>query len=77
MRGGQVETAMSVQPPVQPPKVRFAEPTTEAERIAILLMTEWERIEGRPVNSSFVRNFYDLGRVVEADRERWAGDDGK
>lgn len=45
----------------------------EVDRVARLLMAEWERVEGRPVNTSYVATFVDMARVVIADRDRIAG----
>ena len=42
---------------------------TEVDRIARLLMAEWERVEGTPVNASYVATFADMARAVIADRE--------
>ena len=40
----------------------------ELNRIARLLISEWERVERKPVNVSYVATFVDLARAVIADR---------
>jgi hypothetical protein len=42
----------------------------ELDRVARLLMNEWERVEGKPVNPSYIATFVDMARVVIADRKR-------
>lgn len=41
---------------------------TEVDRVARLLMAEWERVEKTSVNTSYITTFCDLARVVIADR---------
>ena len=43
-------------------------PRAEVDRVARLLIAEWERIEKKPVNVSYVANFADMARVVIADK---------
>lgn len=43
---------------------------SEVDRVAWLLMAEWERVEHRPVGVSYVATFADLARAVIADRTR-------
>jgi hypothetical protein len=45
-------------------------PREEVDRVARMLIAEWERVEGRRVNVSYVATFADLARVVAADRAR-------
>jgi uncharacterized coiled-coil protein SlyX len=61
---------------------------TEVDRVARLLMAEWERVEKNPVNVSYIATFCDLARAVIADRDlkppiaplaigsTWTGPDG-
>lgn len=42
----------------------------EVDRVARLLIAEWERVEGSPVNVSYIATFSDMARVVIADRRR-------
>lgn len=42
---------------------RFAEPKDEVNYLALILMEEWERIEG-PVTSSYVSTFADMARAL-------------
>jgi hypothetical protein len=39
----------------------------EVDRVARLLIAEWERVEHKPVNVSYVSTFADMARVVIAD----------
>lgn len=39
----------------------------ETDRIARVLMAEWERAEGKPVNPSYVATFADMARAVLDD----------
>lgn len=41
----------------------------EVNRVANLLIAEWERIERKKVNVSYVSNFADMARVVISDRK--------
>jgi hypothetical protein len=41
---------------------------SEVDRVARLLIVEWERVEGKPVNVSYVSTFVDMARIVIADR---------
>jgi hypothetical protein len=41
----------------------------EVDRVARLLMAEWERVEEKPVGVSYVATFADLARVVIRDRQ--------
>lgn len=41
----------------------------EIDRVAQLLMDEWERVEGKPVNASYVATFVDMARTVIADQK--------
>jgi hypothetical protein len=45
-----------------------SEDRAEVDRVARLLMAEWERVEEKPVGLSYVATFADLARVVIADR---------
>lgn len=45
-------------------------PRHEVDRVARLLMAEWERVEGKPINVSYIATFADLARVVAADQAR-------
>jgi hypothetical protein len=38
----------------------------EVDHIARLMMAEWERVEGKPVNVSYVATFADMARVILA-----------
>lgn len=40
----------------------------EVNRMAVLLMDEWERVEHEKVSASFVATFVDLARAVIIDR---------
>ena len=40
----------------------------ELDRVANLLMAEWERVEGAPVGASYVATFVDMARVVIRDQ---------
>lgn len=42
----------------------------ELNRVSSLLIAEWERVEGKPVNVSYVATFVDMARVVIADAAR-------
>ncbi len=42
----------------------------ELNRVSLLLIAEWERVERRKVNPSYVSTFVDMARVVIADRPR-------
>ncbi len=44
--------------------------TDEDNRIAKLLMAEFERVEHRPVTASWVATFADMARAVRLDREQ-------
>lgn len=37
---------------------------SEVDRIAKMLIAEWERVEGEKVNVSYVATFVDMARVV-------------
>lgn len=41
----------------------------EIDRVGRLLIAEWERVEGGPVNVSYIATFADMARVMIADRE--------
>ena len=41
----------------------------ELNRVAWLLIREWERVEQKPVTISYYATFVDMARVVIADRE--------
>jgi hypothetical protein len=41
----------------------------ELDRVARLLIDEWERVEGVQINPSYVATFVDMARVILADRE--------
>ncbi len=43
-------------------------PRDEVDRVARLLIAEWERVERRAVNLSYVATFADMARVVIEDR---------
>lgn len=47
---------------------RWAEPPTEVDRVAALLIETWETAEGAKVNPSYVATFVDMARAVIADR---------
>src|SRR3954471_13662019 len=40
----------------------------EIDRVARILIAEWERVEGTPVNVSYLATFVDMARAVIADR---------
>lgn len=42
--------------------------SAEVDRVARILMSEWERVEHKPVNVSYVATFADMARAVIADR---------
>lgn len=44
----------------------------ELNRVANLLIAEWNRVEMKPVSPSFVATFVDMARVVIADKEEHA-----
>jgi signal transduction histidine kinase len=41
---------------------------TEVDRVARLLMDEWERVEGAAPTTSYVATFADMARVIVRDR---------
>lgn len=43
-------------------------PRGEVDRVARLLMTEWERAERKAINVSYIATFVDLARVVSDDQ---------
>lgn len=45
------------------------EPSNEIDRVAKLLIAEWERVEGKPVNVSYIATFADMARVVVANAQ--------
>lgn len=45
--------------------------TDEVNRLARVLMSEWERVEGKPVSISYVATFADMARAVLADLGAW------
>ena len=62
--------------PDSTPTEREAGDVGEVDRVARVLMTEWERVEREPVTASYVATFADMARAVIADhaeRERAAG----
>lgn len=46
----------------------------EIDRIGKLLIDEWERVERKPVNVSYIATFADLARVIIADNKRREAD---
>jgi hypothetical protein len=42
----------------------------QVDRVARLLIAEWERVEQRLVNVSYIATFVDMARAVIADRGR-------
>ena len=46
----------------------------ELNRVAKLLIDEWERVENEKVNCSRIATFVDMARVVVADTERQVED---
>jgi hypothetical protein len=40
----------------------------DVNRVARLLIAEWERVEGKPVNVSYIATFVDMARAVLGDR---------
>lgn len=46
----------------------------ELNRVAKLLVDEWERVENEKVNLSRIATFVDMARVVVADTERQVGE---
>jgi hypothetical protein len=59
--------AAGVSPPADVDPVG-TDPLVEVNRVARVLMAEWERAEGKPVSASYVATFADMARVVIADR---------
>ena len=40
----------------------------EVNRVARILMDAWEKVEGKPVNVSYVATFADMARAIVDDR---------
>lgn len=41
---------------------------SEVNRLARVMMTAWEKAEGKPVNVSYVATFVDMARAVVSDK---------
>lgn len=66
-------TFSSHTPRLKPVSHEIVDPErAELDRVATLLIAEWQRVEGGKVNVSYIETFVDLARVVIADRRHAA-----